>query len=91
MRNQLFAPLATLLLISTPAYAVDLVDSGQSLGDGAARDVELADLDGDGDLDAFVANFAQADRVWLGDGAGTFTDSGQDLGSGRGFEVALAD
>ena len=91
MRNQLFAPLATLLLISTPAYAVDLVDSGQSLGDGAARDVELADLDGDGDLDAFVVNFAQADRVWLGDGAGTFTDSGQDLGSGRGFEVALAD
>jgi len=38
--------------------------------------VTLGDLDGDGDLDAWVANLSQANRVWLNDGSGTFTDSG---------------
>lgn len=34
----------------------------------------LGDLDGDGDLDAVVANAsAQAETVWLNDGSGSFT------------------
>ncbi len=37
-----------------PAGTVSLVDSGQRLGNGRSWDVSLADLDGDGDLDAFV-------------------------------------
>ena len=36
------------------------------------QDAELVDLDGDGDLDAFLAD-RDGDRLLLGDGAGGFT------------------
>ena len=72
-------------------------DSGQELGDSISQDVDLGDLDGDGDLDAFVANGAwdggqgQPDRIWLNNGAAFFSDSGQDLGMTPSYGVALAD
>lgn len=51
--------------------------------------VELADLDNDGDLDAFVtanvvghAGDDGSEKVWFNDGSGVFTDSGQRLGAG---------
>ena len=52
--------------------------------------VELGDLDGDGDLDAFTAN-SGANRVWINDGAGVFTDSGQGLGDHLSHGVDLGD
>jgi subtilisin family serine protease len=73
------------------------IDSGQRLGDTLSRAVALGDLDGDGDLDAFIANGisergrSEADRVWLNDGHGVFTDSGQALGSASGLDVSLGD
>ncbi|MBI1375800.1 MAG: hypothetical protein GC159_24080, partial [Phycisphaera sp.] len=67
-------------------------DSGQSLGTASSTAVCLGDVDGDGDLDAFVANRDYApERVWLNNGFGFFTDSGQALGSDRGFGVTLGD
>ena len=56
-----------------------------SLADTSAvfGDIRLGDLDGDGDLDAVVANGdrtgAMPTRVILNDGAGRFTDTGQEL------------
>ena len=40
------------------------VDSGQTLGDSGSRSVALGDLDGDGGLDAMVANSNQPNTVW---------------------------
>ncbi|MFP6768495.1 MAG: FG-GAP-like repeat-containing protein, partial [Planctomycetaceae bacterium] len=69
----------------------DFEDSGQSLGSGAHRHIDLGDLDGDGDIDAYLGRDGGADSVWLNDGNGTFSDSGQSLGTGRAFGVALGD
>ncbi|MFC2006009.1 FG-GAP-like repeat-containing protein [Chloroflexota bacterium] len=65
------------------------IDSGQLLGNSNSDDVALGDLDGDGDLDAFVTNYNdpsnQANRVWLNDGNGNFSDSGQSIGASSSY------
>ena len=67
-------------------------DSGQLLGDSESMGVGLGDLDGDGDLDAFVGNAAnKPNRVWFNRGRGRFEDSGQELGSATTYSVELAD
>jgi hypothetical protein len=66
-------------VVDAPYGHGQFFDSGNSLGSVSSRDVSLGDLDGDGDLDAFVAN-GPANKVWLNDGSGNFTDSGQNLG-----------
>jgi hypothetical protein len=57
--------------------------------------VALGDLDGDGDLDAFLANgeneVAVPNTVWLNDGAGNFQNSGQQIGERESRHVLLAD
>jgi hypothetical protein len=71
-------------------------DSGQRLGLANSRTVALGDLDGDGDLDAFVGN-GKADEVWVNMGGaqsgtpGVFSDSGQRLGSSHTKAVLLVD
>jgi hypothetical protein len=57
--------------------------------------IELADLDVDGDLDAFLANgrneAPEPNTVLLNDGSGNFRDSGQRLGEFESRGLALAD
>jgi hypothetical protein len=73
-------------------------DSGQKMGKSLSTDVQLADLDGDGDLDAWVTNGTrhfgyvvdQPNDVWLNDGSGVFT-LGQEMGDAASYTVALAD
>ncbi|NET44600.1 FG-GAP-like repeat-containing protein [Okeania sp. SIO2B3] len=71
---------------------IEFTDSQQALGNYYSYGVSLADVDGDGDIDAFVANnFEQPNKVWLNDGRGNFTDSQQVLGSSRSIDVGVAD
>ncbi|MDA1013367.1 MAG: FG-GAP-like repeat-containing protein [Planctomycetota bacterium] len=73
------------------------VENGQTLGALDSSGVRLGDVDNDGDLDAFVTNARNGQRVWINLGqaqdgvAGTFADSGQVLGTGSGQDVALGD
>lgn len=79
------------------------VDSGQLLGRQGTSGLALGDVDDDGDLDYVEANSSavinvqglsernQPNRVWLNDGAGTFSDSGQLLGRSEDLAVALGD
>jgi hypothetical protein len=53
-----------------------------------SRDVVMADFDGDGDLDLFVAAGVGFGKVFINDGQGNFTDSGQALN--RGLHAADA-
>ena len=55
-----------------------------------SNDIALGDLNGDGNLDAVVANIGGSD-IYLGAGDGTFTQEGNALGSGHVNGVELAD
>jgi hypothetical protein len=62
------------------------------LGGGRSTALDLGDVDGDGDLDAFITNReGQANEVWLNDGRGLFGDSDQRLGEGDSWDVRLGD
>ena len=50
----------------------------------------LADLDGDEDIDIFVANFG-ANKIYFNDGNAAFTDSGQSLSSAISHSADIAD
>ena len=72
--------------------AGNFVNSGQALGSAFSLGVELGDLDGDGDLDAWVANAEPTqDRVWFNDGDGNFSTSGNGYGAISSLAVALGD
>jgi hypothetical protein len=76
------------------AISVVFSDSGQNLGSSDSDDIAIGDLDGDEDLDAFVANstiWTSANKVWLNDGEATFTDSGQSLGTSYSHCIELND
>ena len=67
------------------------VDSNQLLGSGGGRELDLGDLDGDGDLDIFAVNEGGPNAVLFNDGSGNFTDSGQALGNSVTRTVDLGD
>ncbi|KAL6068094.1 VCBS repeat-containing protein [Balamuthia mandrillaris] len=53
----------------------------QTLGNGDSAGIVLGDLDLDGDLDAYVANFGALNEVWMNDGTGVFTRNLNSAGS----------
>ncbi len=80
-----------LLALTAPSGSGLFIQSSNSLGGSTSQSVSLGDVDGDGDLDAFVTNWSQANRVWLNGGSGTFSLSGNSLGSSSSTVVSLGD
>jgi L-ascorbate metabolism protein UlaG (beta-lactamase superfamily) len=82
--------------IGTGRAQIQFIDSGQSLGTlKASSEAALGDIDGDGDLDAFIVNgdwnLDQPNEVWINDGRGFFTRSHQAFSDSRSGEIALGD
>ena len=72
------------------------IRGSQEIGSRDSFAVALGDVDGDGDLDAVVANSSigsprEQNTVWLNNGNGYFIDSGQELGNKASNDVALGD
>jgi hypothetical protein len=76
--------------------------SGQYIGQMGSNAAALADLNGNGRLDVFLANGRTLDAagnyypntpntVWFNDGTGQFNDSGQRLGGAESTAVAVGD
>ena len=84
---------------SNQVYLVDVYGTFYYTGQGSPTfgkynsfGVALGDLDGDNDLDAFVANYyGEANKVYFNDGLGIFSDAGQSLGSDNSYAVELGD
>ncbi|MBK9050308.1 MAG: VCBS repeat-containing protein [Chloroflexi bacterium] len=73
-------------------------NSGQAIGYQPIGAMALGDLDGDGDLDAYINHpFGgtwtdyEDNGVWFNDGNGVLTDSYQALGQGYSPAIALGD
>jgi len=64
-----------------------------TFGAGSSYSLALGDVDGDGDLDAIVANASQPEDVYLNAGSGVFVPHpiSPTLGAGSSFDVALGD
>ena len=69
----------------------NFINSGQKLGGSdAARRIKLADINGDGNLDATVLN-GDTNRIWLNNGKGQFLLSKQNIGVGENIDLAIGD
>jgi len=64
--------------------------AGRTLGTNSVEKVAVADLNGDGSLDIFLACIGP-DEVWMNDGQGNFSDSKLRLGMEWSWEVAVGD
>lgn len=76
------APARNLLFLNDPARAGTFIDATQThlpAGDDQTEGLALADMDGDGDLDAVLASPHHANRLLINDGKGRFTDASDRL------------
>lgn len=77
---------------SVPSLPFRFNDSGQLLGAAHTNEVELADLDGDGDLDAVTANLKEDPSiVWINDGTGRFDAAAKLQEPQSAYDVSLGD
>ncbi|MEW6364172.1 MAG: VCBS repeat-containing protein, partial [Acidobacteriota bacterium] len=91
MRVLALAGSSSIVLCAGEMATLTFLKSPQTFPALMTRQVALADLDADGDLDAVFADMGpNASLVWLNDGTGRFSDSAQRL-TPQGHSVAVGD
>lgn len=70
--------------------AMALVISGEQVGSSETQDIAYADLDNDGDIDAFVMEWDHSE-IWFNEGDGHHNVGNQRFGDAYQNEVALGD
>lgn len=66
--------------------------TNQRLGNFNTQAIAVGDIDGDGDNDIVTANSGQANRIYLNDGTGQFSDVDESLGTNQDSQdIALID
>lgn len=70
--------------------ATALVITGERIGTAETQDVAYADLDNDGDVDAFVMEWDHSE-IWFNQGNGHYVKGAQSFGDSWQNEVALGD
>ena len=64
---------------------------GNHIGSRSGENINVADFNGDGIEDIFIAQSTPPSRIWLNDGSGKLTDSGAGLGSFCFWDSAVED
>lgn len=82
--------------IAAAAGVLGFTDSGQRLGSLITFSVDAVDVDLDGDIDFIDANKESsvnnsANKIWINDGAGNYSDSGQNLGQYKTYSIHAID
>lgn len=88
--TQLTTALVSQFRVSAGAGPAHFVDSGALQQAFPSYGAALGDLNGDGHLDAFVANDG-SDTVWFNNGNGTLIDAGKRHDAARARDVVLGD
>ncbi len=74
-------PDANALFINRGGFRFERTESGmEESGSVWSVSSAMADVDGDGDLDVYVCNYEDSNRLWLNDGKGRFTEAGYPCG-----------
>ncbi len=83
--GQIFVVICALALLAGPVMAQELVDVSVKAGvadDGLGKGAAFADVNNDGLVDLYVSNKGGANKLFLNQGSGTFTDATKAAGSG---------
>jgi len=82
------------ILLSGECLAITFVDNSERsdwfFGTGIT-DIEINDLDGDGDKDVIIAVSTGKNKIWLNNGDGVLSDSGQSFGNSSSNGIATGD
>lgn len=87
-QGEIYLPM---LVRTVKSQMVTFVSRPSGLDSTWSEDIALGDLDGDKDVDIFLAHRDAASSTWFNDGSGNFSTNGIDLGNSYLIQVNLGD